>query len=84
MSNTVKDIYQSMEYGPALENDAPAQDWLKAHDNKVRHYIGGKFVTSDKSFDSKNPANGSFLAKVPQATAKDVDKAVRAAKKALP
>ncbi len=80
----MKDIYQSMEYGPALENDAPAQDWLKAHDNKVRHYIGGKFVTSDKSFDSKNPANGSFLAKVPQATAKDVDKAVRAAKKALP
>ena len=74
-----------MEYGPAPENSAVAMDWLKGHD-KFKLFIGGKWQVpvSKKYFDSINPCNTEVLAKVPQANSKDVDKAVKAAKKALP
>jgi len=51
-----------------------------------KQYIGGKWVSSDsrKKFVSLNPANEKPLASFSQGTKKDVDKAVRAAEKALP
>ena len=51
-----------------------------------KQYIGGKWVSSDsrKTFTSINPANGKPLAKFQCGTPKDVEKAVRAAEKALP
>lgn len=46
---------------------------------------GAKVNASDKSFiEVLNPFNGKVVNTVPNATAKDVDKAVRAAKKAQP
>lgn len=80
---SVKDIYETMEYGPALESDGAARDWLKNRKDTVEHFIDGKFVKGSKKFDSNNPANGEFLAKVPLGSSADVEKAVVAAKKAL-
>lgn len=80
---SVKDIYETMEYGPALESDSAAREWLKNRKETVEHFIDGKFVKGSKTFNSNNPANGEFLAKVPLGTSADVDKAVSAAKKAL-
>ena len=74
-----------MEYGPAPESPAPAQEWLSAH-VKTQLFIGGKWHSphSAKYFDSINPANKKHLSKIANADKHDVDKAVSAAKAALP
>src|SRR5690242_8818749 len=47
--------------------------------------INGKFVdhVEGKTFDTVNPATGEVIAKVAEASAKDVDKAVKATRQAL-
>jgi aldehyde dehydrogenase (NAD+) len=83
---TVKSVFESMEYGPAPEGSEAAIDWLKGHGNKFRLYIDGKWQppVSKKYFESANPSTKDILAKVPWGNTKDVDKAVKAARKALP
>ncbi len=82
---SIKDIYKTMEYGPAPESDTQVYDWLAAHKNRFDLFIGGKFVKgSGKAFATTNPADDKKLAMVAQATGGDVDKAVKAAQKALP
>jgi acyl-CoA reductase-like NAD-dependent aldehyde dehydrogenase len=46
--------------------------------------IAGRSVSSAKTFDVLNPADGSVVAACPEATASDVDAAVAAARAALP
>ena len=48
-------------------------------------FIGGKFVdgTTDKTFPAINPATGETLCQVAEADKTDVDRAVKAARKAL-
>ncbi len=85
MSNSkVAEIFDSMEYGPAPEDSKPALAWIKERDGKFVSFINGKFVTPEKPswFASENPANGEKLGQVYQSTQKDVDAAVRAARKA--
>jgi aldehyde dehydrogenase (NAD+) len=77
---SVKEIYKSMDYGPAPESDAEAKAWLASHKKKFDLFIGGKWVkASGKSFAAHNPANGAKLAMVSQASKSDVAKAVKAA-----
>lgn len=82
----VKEIYKTMEYGPAPESPAEANHWLAHHDKKFKLFINGKWElpSSGKYFDSVSPMNKTHLAKLAEANKKDVDKAVAAAKKALP
>ncbi|KFY01756.1 hypothetical protein O988_02550 [Pseudogymnoascus sp. VKM F-3808] len=51
-----------------------------------RQFINGEFQAIDESqtFDLHSPSTGELIAKVPEATAKDVDAAVAAAKAAFP
>src|SRR3989338_7045364 len=51
-----------------------------------KQFIDGHWVpsTSRRTFATLNPATGKPLARFPQGTEKDVDRAVEAAKKALP
>lgn len=81
----IKNIFETMEYGPAPESASAAQDWLNAHP-KTQLFINGKWVSpsSGKYFDSINPANKKHLAKIANADKSDVNKAVAAAKAALP
>src|SRR5262249_53521192 len=52
----------------------------------LRNFIGGRWVPSHAAefLDVHNPARGEVIAKTPLSTARDVDAAVEAAKKAFP
>lgn len=83
---TVKEIYDTMTYGPAPESDNMAKDFLNSFNRKFGLFINGKWEkpTSDEYFESINPSNKAHLAEIAEANQQDVDKAVSAAKKALP
>ena len=49
----------------------------------LRNYVDGEFVESAQQFDNVSPIDGSVLAKVHEADAALVDRAVRAARRAL-
>ncbi len=80
----VADIFESMEYGPAPEDSGEALKWIASHDGKFGQFIVGKFTKPNKLFPSKNPATGKLLAKVGQATQRDVNAAIKAAHNAQP
>ena len=75
-----------MEYGPAPENHAVAMQWMEKHNRKFQLYIAGEWYapSSRKYFDSVNPCNKEFLAKIPWGNKTDINKAVAAAEAALP
>src|SRR5438105_4511388 len=52
----------------------------------VRNYIGGRFVEGNAGtfLDVTNPADGSVISRVPLSPATEVDRAVQAAKRAVP
>ncbi|MDV4144889.1 aldehyde dehydrogenase family protein [Shimia sp. FJ5] len=79
---TVKDIFQSMDYGPAPESAGDALAWVVDQGARFGHFINGDWTKPKDDFPSLNPANGETLARLSQATAEDVDAAVSAARKA--
>ncbi|HKG95833.1 MAG TPA: aldehyde dehydrogenase family protein, partial [Gemmatimonadaceae bacterium] len=85
---TVAQIFESMEYGPAPEADAPALEWIRRHGSaesgELGQFIGGGWTRAGETFEVINPATGKPLARVSQGTAADVDAAVAAARAALP
>jgi aldehyde dehydrogenase (NAD+) len=82
---TIKDVLETMDYGPSPEANAHITAWLEQHKAGFNHFIGGTFVpASDKAqFDVTNPANDALLGRVAQGSEADVDAAVRAARKAF-
>jgi aldehyde dehydrogenase (NAD+) len=76
---------ETLPYGPAPEAAQPAMDWLKAHKGKFQLFIAGKWrnPASKEWFTTINPATAQKLAEVAQASAADVDEAVKAARKAF-
>ena len=81
---SVRDIYDTMEYGPAPESDTAAREWLAKHDGKFGHFIGGAWTKASNTFDITNPATATRIAQTSQGSRRDVDAAVKAARKALP
>ncbi|MEM8577427.1 MAG: aldehyde dehydrogenase family protein [Pseudomonadota bacterium] len=80
-----RDIFESMEYGPAPEGAAEALAWLVDQGSRFGHFIGGQFTeVGADTFDSRNPATGEVLATLSQASQDDVDAAVGAARAAQP
>ncbi|NND32069.1 MAG: aldehyde dehydrogenase family protein [Saprospiraceae bacterium] len=82
----IKEIFETMTYGPAPENAGEAIQFLDDHKRKFKLFINGKWVapSSAEYFDSINPSTKEHLAKISEANETDVNKAVAAAKKALP
>ncbi|MEL6643149.1 MAG: aldehyde dehydrogenase family protein [Pseudomonadota bacterium] len=78
----IPQLFEDMDYGPAPESAAEAMAWLDGHGRKFGQFIGGLWTKPARMFESRNPATGEVLAKVSQASAKDVDAAVAAARKA--
>ncbi|HET8770012.1 MAG TPA: aldehyde dehydrogenase family protein [Gemmatimonadaceae bacterium] len=81
---TVAEIFETMDYGPAPESDAEARAWLVAHGSRFGHFVNGAFTKPGATFDVIDPSTSKLLAKVTQGSAKDVDAAVAAARKAFP
>ena len=84
---TVAKLFETMEYGPAPESDAPALEWLKQHDTgRFGHFIDGRWVAPAEGqyFETINPATKAVLARVAQGSKGDVDAAVAAATAAAP
>jgi len=81
---TIKEILQTMDYGPAPESTKEAQAWLDQHGRRFGLFIDNKWSEPLDTFGSFNPADGSELAQVTQATNEDVERAVEAARSAHP
>ncbi len=83
---TVAAIFETMDYGPAPESDAPALEWIERHGGEFGHFIGGRWTraASGVLFDTVNPATARPLARVSQGGPADVAAAVAAARAAFP
>jgi aldehyde dehydrogenase (NAD+) len=82
---SVTDVLETMDYGPAPESNGHVKEWLAAHSEGFGHFISGNYMRSSSAewIDVSNPASGDVIGRVPQGTAKDVDQAVAAARKAF-
>ena len=81
---TVKDIFETMDYGQAPEAAGDALAWIVDQGAGFGHFINGAFTEPTKEFESRNPATGEILATLSQARQSDVDAAVKAARAAQP
>ena len=81
MTSSIREIFDSMAYGPAPESNAEVLAWLGQHTG-FGHWIDGSFTKPGTMFETRNPANGKLLAQVTQGSATDVDAAVKAARRA--
>ena len=61
--NSVKEIFNTMEYGTAPESAATAEAWLSDHNREFSLFIDGKFVTPEgaKMLEVTAPATGETL-----------------------
>ena len=78
----IKDILRTMDYGPSPEGGEHVRAWLEEHEGGFGHFINGVFTKPADLFDVFNPATGERIARVSQGSAKDIDAAVAAARKA--
>ncbi len=81
---TVKEIFDTMDYGPAPESSKEALHWIADRGGIAGHFIGGKWGPLRDDFPSNNPATGEKLAGVTKGTAEEIAAAVTAARKAQP
>ncbi len=81
---TIKEILQTMDYGPALETTKEAHAWLDGHGRRFGLFIDNAWTDAADTFASNNPADGSELAQITQASNEDVERAVAAARRAQP
>ena len=81
---TIKEIFDSMAYGPAPESNAEALGWIASHGGTFGHWIDGAFTKPGDTFATHNPATGKPLALVTQGTADDIALAIAAARRAQP
>jgi len=81
---TINEILNTMDYGPAPESQKEAQAWLEQRSRKFGLFIDNAWTEPGELFASNNPADGSQLAELTQATADDVNRAVEAARRAQP
>jgi aldehyde dehydrogenase (NAD+) len=81
----VVELFESLEYGPAPESADAVRSWIEQRRDGFRMYVGGEWRAPSEGeyFDTHNPADGSVLARVPQASAADTDAAVSAARNAF-
>jgi len=79
-------VLDTMDYGPAPESAAPAEDWLQRHGRHFGLFIDGNWKSSGSGqpFETINPANNQALATIAAAGKADVDAAVAAARGAQP
>lgn len=80
---SVKDIFETLEYGPAPEGAEVALEWIKSKKGRFGQFIGGEWKQSSSHFPCYSPATGEEIAEISQGSEADVNLAVEAAKEAL-
>ena len=80
----IPEIFDTLDYGPAPEAAEMANAWLDGHKRKFGHFINGQFTPAGETFATINPASEQELAQITNGSAKDVDRAVKAARAAFP
>jgi len=80
----VAELTKTLTYGAAPEAAKPALDWIAEHSGKFQLFINNEWKnpSGKEWFDSINPATSKKLGSIAQATAGDVNSAVKAARKA--
>ncbi len=80
----IAELFHSMSYGPAPESDAAAEAWLDARKRHFDLFINNRWVppAEGKTLTVSNPAREETLAQVADASAADIDAAVKAAREA--
>jgi aldehyde dehydrogenase (NAD+) len=82
---SIPEIFHTMAYGPAPEAAGRANEWLEKHGRQFGLFIAGEWIAGKgEPFETLNPATAKPLAHVAQATDREVDQAVRAARSAQP
>ena len=82
---SVRDAFARLDYGPAPESRAIADEWLHGGERAFGHYIAGRWAEGEGPVHrTRCPADGRTLASFRQGTSDDVDQAVAAAHAALP
>ncbi|MBL8040496.1 MAG: aldehyde dehydrogenase family protein, partial [Chthonomonas sp.] len=81
---TVKQAFETLEYGPAPESAGLANEWLDGHKRTFGVYLNGQWTSVAETFATFAPATGKEIAQVAQCGSEIVDKAVAAARAALP
>ncbi|MDE2950950.1 MAG: aldehyde dehydrogenase family protein [Chloroflexota bacterium] len=78
----IAELFHSMTYGPAPESDAAANAWLDAHKRRFDLFINNSWIppAEGKTLTVSNPARAETLAQVADASAADIDAAVKAAR----
>ena len=79
---SVREIFDSMAYGPAPEGHAEALAWIAGHQGRFGHWINGAFSAPGATFETRNPATGKVLAEVTQGSGEEIALAVAAARAA--
>ncbi|XP_045148569.1 aldehyde dehydrogenase family 16 member A1 [Echinops telfairi] len=81
----VREIFNTMEYGPVPESDACALAWLDTQNRQLGHYVDGKWLKPGqrKTVPCLDPITGDSLAVCFEAQAEDVVAAVEAAQTAF-
>jgi aldehyde dehydrogenase (NAD+) len=84
--STVREIFKTMDYGPAPERADIALSWLEDHGHAIHPFINGEFARfiDELYFESINPRDGKPLAHLVQCGETEVNAAVAAAKAAFP
>jgi aldehyde dehydrogenase (NAD+) len=80
----IKDVFDTMDWGPAPESARPALDWLKSRGAIAGNYVGGKWGPLRDDIQITNPATGERLAGLTKSNPDEVNAAVAVARKAQP
>lgn len=80
----VADLIETLPYGPAPEDNKAATKWLEDHGRQFGIFVGGEWLSGESHFESINPADGSVLGSISQASPDQVNQAVKSARQALP
>lgn len=81
---SVRELYDTLPYGPAPESAALAHEWLDSHERTFGHFIGGSWVSGSAHFEVFSPANGNTIARTANGSVSEIDQAVKAARAAQP
>ncbi|XP_053462550.1 aldehyde dehydrogenase family 16 member A1 isoform X1 [Nycticebus coucang] len=82
---SAREIFSTLEYGPAPESHACALAWLDTQDRHLGHYVNGMWLKPEhrNSVPCQDPITGENLANCLQAQAEDVAAAMEAARTAF-